>query len=70
MKSRKDQVVVDLSGFVRAAEPVGEARAKALKQLARESARLEIEQIRRLLALPMGKRTHFLRQRIGRGSTL
>ena len=72
MKARKKHGTgpVDLSAFAFADEPVGELRAKALKQLARESAWLELEQIRRLLALPMGKRTHFLRRRVGRGSTL
>jgi hypothetical protein len=30
-----------------------------------ETERAEIEQIRRLLAMPMSKRTHFLRRRIG-----
>jgi hypothetical protein len=39
--------------------------------LARESERALIEQIRRLLALPMNKRTHFLRvRRPGGGSHL
>ncbi|HLY18592.1 MAG TPA: hypothetical protein VKR61_15275 [Bryobacteraceae bacterium] len=33
--------------------------------LERESERALIEQIRRHLALPMDKRTHFLRKRVG-----
>jgi hypothetical protein len=36
------------------------AKSSALKQ---ESERALVEQIRRLLALPMNKRTHFLRVR-------
>ncbi len=44
--------------------------APVLAALARESDRALREQIRRLLALPMEKRTHFLRVRVGRGSAL
>jgi len=40
-------------------------------QFRKESERLELDQIRRLLALPMNKRTHFLRVRLpGGGSSL
>jgi hypothetical protein len=46
-------------------------RKKQLKALKKESGRLLIEQIRRQLALPMNRRTHFLRQRLpGGGSCL
>jgi hypothetical protein len=69
MKPKKVQDI-DLSAFDREDEPVGEDRVKVLRQLTRESEWLESEQIRRLLALPMNKRTHFLRRRVGRGSTL
>jgi hypothetical protein len=69
MKPEKIQDV-DLSEFAREDELVGKERIKALRQLASETEWLECEQIRRLLALPMGKRTHFLRRRIGRGSSL
>ncbi len=42
-----------------------------LRALARESERAQREQIRRLLALPMNRRTHFLRVRLpGGGSAL
>jgi hypothetical protein len=52
----------------------GRAKAKEAKEL--EALKLEtdrnlVEQIRRLLALPMNKRTHFLRRRLpGGGSSL
>jgi hypothetical protein len=49
------------------------ARSKRTKRsvLARENDRALVEQIRRLLALPMNKRTHFLRvRRPGGGSHL
>lgn len=42
-----------------------------LRALARENERAVREQIRRLLSLPMNKRTHFLRVRLpGGGSSL
>jgi len=46
-------------------------RERRLEALRAETERAELEQIRRLLALPMEKRTHFLRRRTGFvGSTL
>jgi hypothetical protein len=46
-------------------------RKKQLKALKKESKRNLIEQIRRQLALPMNRRTNFLRKRRpGRGSYL
>jgi len=41
------------------------SREDRLKALKAETERAEIEQIRRLLALPMNKRTHFLRRKTG-----
>jgi len=41
------------------------SRKEKLEALKAESERAEIEQIRRLLDLPMNKRTHFLRRRTG-----
>jgi hypothetical protein len=46
------------------------SRNERLDALARESERALRDQIRRLLALPMEKRTNFLRVRVGRGSAL
>lgn len=40
-------------------------RERRLEALKAETERAELEQIRRLLALPMEKRTHFLRRRTG-----
>jgi len=70
MKARRKHGVVDLPAFACVDEPTGEMGVEARRQLTRDSEWLELEQIRRLLALPMRKRTHFLRRRVGRGSTL
>jgi hypothetical protein len=52
-------------------KPKPTKRQQQLDALARESDRVERERIRRLLALPPGKRTNFLRKRIGlKGSAL
>jgi hypothetical protein len=40
-------------------------REERLEALKAETERAELEQIRRLLALPLEKRTHFLRRRTG-----
>jgi len=49
----------------------GKNRKKQLQALKKESERNLIEQIRRLLTLPMNRRTHFLRKRLpGGGSCL
>jgi hypothetical protein len=46
-------------------------RKKRLEALKKESQRNLIEQIRKQLALPMNRRTHFLRKRLpGGGSCL
>jgi hypothetical protein len=44
-------------------------RAKKLAALKKESERALREQIRRLLAKPMNKRTHFLRVRLPSGGS-
>lgn len=44
-------------------------RKKLLKLLKKENDRALIEQIRAQLALPMNKRTHFLRKRLPFGGT-
>ena len=41
------------------------AREKRLERLKAETDKAELEQIRRLLDMPMEKRTHFLRRRTG-----
>ncbi|MBL7224355.1 MAG: hypothetical protein ISS72_10915 [Candidatus Brocadiae bacterium] len=40
-------------------------RKKRLERLEAETERAELDQIRRLLDLPMNERTHFLRRRTG-----
>jgi hypothetical protein len=47
----------------------GKNRNKKLKALKKESERALIEQIRRQLALPMNRRTNFLRKRLPRGGS-
>ena len=44
---------------------MSESRKKRLERLKAESERAELDQIRRILALPPEKRTHFLRRRTG-----
>ena len=44
-------------------------RRKALAALKKQNERGLVEQIRRLLALPMEKRTHFLRRRLPNGGS-
>jgi len=44
-------------------------RAKSLQALKKESEQEAMQQIRRLLALPMNKRTHFLRIRLPSGGS-
>jgi hypothetical protein len=46
-----------------------ESRSKALDALRAETEHDLAEQIRRLLALPMNERTHFLRKRVGIGAS-
>jgi hypothetical protein len=41
----------------------------SLEALKKESERAELEQIRRLLSLPMNRRTHFLRVRLPNGGS-
>jgi hypothetical protein len=45
------------------------SRTEILESLRKESDRATIDQIRRLLALPMNKRTHFLRVRLPNGGS-
>jgi hypothetical protein len=45
------------------------SRRRALAALRRESERELVETIRRLLDLPMEKRTHFLRRRLPNGGS-
>ncbi len=40
-------------------------RKKRLERLKAETEKAELEQIRRLLDMPMSERTHFLRRRTG-----
>ena len=42
-----------------------EDKKKRLERLKAETERAELDQIRRLLAMPMNQRTHFLRRRTG-----
>jgi|HubBroStandDraft_5_1064220.scaffolds.fasta_scaffold749122_2 hypothetical protein len=70
MNKNRKKVPLDLTEFAREVEPDEGERKRLLVQLTRESDWLEMEQIRLRLALPMSKRTHFLRQRVGRGSSL
>jgi hypothetical protein len=44
-------------------------RAKSLRALKKENERAVVEQIRRLLALPMNERTKFLRVRLPFGGS-
>jgi hypothetical protein len=45
-------------------------RRATLEALRREDERVSSERIRRLLALPMSERTHFLRYRVPGGGSL
>ena len=45
------------------------SKEAALEALKKESERAELEQIRRLLSLPMNRRTHFLRVRLPNGGS-
>jgi hypothetical protein len=42
---------------------------KVLSQVKKENERALVDQIRRLLALPMNRRTHFLRKRLPWGGS-
>ena len=47
----------------------GSSKAESLEVLQRENERAVREQIRRLLSLPINKRTHFLRVRLRPGGS-
>jgi hypothetical protein len=47
----------------------GNSKAESLEVLHRENERAVREQIRRLLSLPINKRTHFLRVRVRPGGS-
>lgn len=51
------------------AAPKKKSRKATLAAVKEESKQAELEQIRRLLALPMNKRTHFLRVRLPNGGS-
>ena len=65
----KDKAVIDI--LEKTLDEQKKNKRKQLKALKKENERIVIEQIRRRLALPMNRRTHFLRKRLpGGGSCL